>query len=211
MNTNPNAIRILCFGDSNTWSRSGKSPDRYPPTIRWTALLQDKLGPGYEVIEEGLRSRTTDLDDDDPQFPHRNGRSYLIPCLESHSPLDTVILWLGTNDLKQKFNREPSDIANAIEQLINDIKSAVENVRIILVSPPLVREEVLKPKTQFMGAGEKSKKLASFYEQLASKYQCTFVDLAAHVSPGIDDGVHLDPEAHSVVADLLYNSVKNTK
>ena len=75
MNTNPRLTRILCYGDSNTW---GKAPDlqnlhRYTAQERWTGLLQAKLGDQYEVLEEGLNSRTTDLDDLDPAKPGRNG------------------------------------------------------------------------------------------------------------------------------------------
>ena len=55
MNINPQALRVLCFGDSNVWGRSGKSIERYPLNIRWTGILQEKLGNSYEVIEEGLR------------------------------------------------------------------------------------------------------------------------------------------------------------
>jgi hypothetical protein len=66
MNTTPSAINILCYGDSNTWGKiPGTTPaQRYPVDVRWTGLLQTRLGIGYEVIEEGLNSRTTDLAED---------------------------------------------------------------------------------------------------------------------------------------------------
>jgi lysophospholipase L1-like esterase len=213
MNTNPSAIRILCFGDSNTWGRSGASVDRYPANIRWTGLLQQKLGDNYEIIEEGVRSRTTNLDDDDPNFPGRNGLTYLRPCLASHQPLDIVILWLGTNDLKEKFNRSAIEVANALAELITFIKN-MSNTRqgtpskIIVVSPPLVKEGVLKPKTTFGGAGEKAKMLAGLYRQLAEKEGCSFVDLSQEVVPGEFDGVHLEPDEHPRVADILYEKIQ---
>ncbi len=63
MNTNPNAISILCYGDSNTY---GQRPDgtkgRYAADVRWTGQLQSLVGDGYCVIEEGLTSRTTNLE-----------------------------------------------------------------------------------------------------------------------------------------------------
>jgi lysophospholipase L1-like esterase len=75
--TDPDAVRILCFGDSNTYgtclrdsSIDGtptKDPDyvRLKADRRWTGVLQRLLGDGYDVIEEGLNGRTTDLDDED--------------------------------------------------------------------------------------------------------------------------------------------------
>lgn len=59
MNTNPKAKRILCFGDSNTWGYiPGTNYDRYSVDVRWTGILQEKLGRDYEVIEDGVNSRT---------------------------------------------------------------------------------------------------------------------------------------------------------
>src|SRR5476651_2205463 len=103
MTTNPNAITVLCYGDSNTWGQKPDKSGRYPADIRWTGRLQQLLGNGYYIIEEGLGSRTTDLDYD--KKSGRNGKIYLIPCLESHNPIDVVVLMLGTNDLKIEFDR----------------------------------------------------------------------------------------------------------
>ena len=64
MNTNPNAINILCFGDSNTYGQKPDKTGRYEANVRWTGVLQQLLGDGYYVIEEGLGSRTTDADCD---------------------------------------------------------------------------------------------------------------------------------------------------
>ena len=51
------------------------------------------------VIEEGLNGRTTVWDD--PIEGYKSGKEYLIPCIETHKPIDIVVLWLGTNDLKK--------------------------------------------------------------------------------------------------------------
>lgn len=213
MNTNSGITRILCYGDSNVWGRSGASIERYSQTVRWTALLQRQLGAGYEIIEEGLRSRTTDLEDNDPQFPGRNGAAYLRPCLESHQPLNMVILWIGTNDLKAKFNRSASKVTSAVEKLVQMIHEVTltmngTSAQIILVAPPLVREEVLKPHSLFVGAGEKSQQLATLYRNLAERYSCIFVDMSQHVQAGESDGVHLEPESHSKIAEIMYQHIK---
>ncbi|MCW5845462.1 MAG: hypothetical protein KIT77_29690, partial [Caldilinea sp.] len=101
--------RILCFGDSNTWGYDPVSQDRYARNARWPGVLRQQIGAGYEVIEEGLNGRTTVWND--PIEGYKNGRDYLIPCLETHRPLDLVIILLGTNDLKKRFSLSAYDIA----------------------------------------------------------------------------------------------------
>ena len=74
------------------------SGERHAPDVRWTGVLRRRLGEGWEVLEEGMNGRTTVFDN--PMSPGRNGSAYLLTCLETHKPLDLVILMLGTNDLR---------------------------------------------------------------------------------------------------------------
>jgi len=103
--------RVLCYGDSNTWGYDPATRRRFAPDFRWTGVLANRLGPDHLVIEEGLNGRTTRWDD--PIEPGRNGLALLRPCLDTHEPLDLVIVMLGTNDLKRRFNVTASDIARA--------------------------------------------------------------------------------------------------
>ena len=213
MNTNPQALRILCFGDSNVWGRSGKSIERYPVNIRWTGILQKKLGNAYEIIEEGIRSRLTDFDDDDPQFQGRNGLAYLRPCLESHNPLDIVILWFGTNNFKTRFNQDAPMVARSIGDMVDVVKTVAHTQqhatpRVILISPPVVIEKYLPINNQFAGAGEKSKHLGKYVEKIAKLSGCDFIDIAQFVHAGDADGVHLEPDQHAIVADIMYRKIK---
>src|SRR3989344_7007518 len=160
MNINPNAKRILCYGDSNTWGYIPATAKRHPVGIRWTSLLQEKLSSDYEIIEEGLNSRTTDMDD--PKHIGKNGLIYLRPCLETHDPIDLIILFLGTNDTKERFDREPEMIIEGIENLLKAIKqfSVEEETKmpqIILISPPLIDETVEGVKEKYLGAEVKTK------------------------------------------------------
>jgi lysophospholipase L1-like esterase len=57
--------RIMVFGDSLAWGwmpqADGFPTTRFRPEVRWPGVLQAALGPGYEVVEENLNGRTTDL------------------------------------------------------------------------------------------------------------------------------------------------------
>lgn len=112
-----NKKRILCFGDSNTWGYvSGTDHERFGENIRWPKVLQKLLGLKFEVIEEGLNSRTLVSEDRRPGKEGRNGSQYFIPCLDSQDPLDLVILMLGTNELKEEYKKSPKQIANLLEK-----------------------------------------------------------------------------------------------
>lgn len=211
MNTNPKAIRILCYGDSNT---HGTTPtdSRFPINLRWTGLLQIKLGDGYEVIEEGLNGRTINLDD--PQKDGRNGKAYLYPCFKSHSPLDIVILMLGINDLKERFNKSPEEVAEGTKELIRMVKEVgVEengnSPKIILISPALVNEHVDNPTEGFKGAEAKSKLLAKFYQEVAIEEECEFIDISQHIEPSDTDGLHFEKDAHAKIAEILFDKVQS--
>src|SRR5688572_5469747 len=113
---------VLCFGDSNTWGFVPGTGARYGLEVRWPGVLREQLGPDYWVIEEGLNGRTTVWDD--PAVSGRNGQIYLPPCLQTHRPLDAVILFLGLNDLKIKFGATPENIAAGAGTLLRIIRQS---------------------------------------------------------------------------------------
>lgn len=219
MNTNPDATVVLCYGDSNTWGQKPDKSGRYPVTERWTGRLQAALGNGYYIIEEGLSSRTTDLEY--AKKPGRNGKTYLVPCLNSHNPLDIVVVMLGTNDLKIEFDRSPEEIAHALEGLVADIKENVvtpggKAVKIILVSPVLVDNKAPRFAEFYDGvyydaaSVEKSKVLATAIKQAADKHDCLFVDASQVASPG-EDGIHFNLKAHAGLARVLEDTILSLK
>ncbi|HAA77165.1 TPA: hydrolase [Candidatus Latescibacteria bacterium] len=105
---------VLCFGESKTWGCDPATQDRFPIDIRWTGVVAKTLGSEYRVIEERLNGPTTLWDD--PIEGHRNGQTYLPPCLTSHKPIGLATLMLGTNDLKTRFSVPTSDITHGTGQ-----------------------------------------------------------------------------------------------
>jgi lysophospholipase L1-like esterase len=216
MNTDPNAIKVLCFGDSNTWGQKPDKTGRYPANVRWTGKLQDSLGDGYYIVEEGLGSRTTDLNYE--RKPGRNGKTYLQPCLESHSPLDVVLIMLGTNDLKLEYSRTAQDIAKALEGLVRMVREYGRDKNgnppnIMLVSPILV--DINAPRfTEFYtgyydeNAATQSKQLAGAIKEVAEKTGCRFVD-AATVAKSGEDGLHFSEESHPTLGELLAKEIQS--
>lgn len=208
---------VLCYGDSNTYGFNPLNGLRYPPDIRWTGRLGRILGNSWQVIEEGCNGRTTIYDD--PVDGWKNGLEYLQPCLNSHKPIDFVILMLGSNDLKQTFQVPVEKLADGIQVLIRVIVSFTMEKQgfqpeIILVSPPLIRPEIAYSPfgAAFSAdAAVKSEQFSARYRETARQYGCIFFDAAQYVQPSETDSLHLMPEAHAVLAKELGNLLLSLK
>ena len=203
--------KILCYGDSNTWGAvSGTKDKRYNQNQRWTKLLQKQLGDKYEVIEEGFRSRTTAFDDFKGARGNRNGATFFGQCVYTHDPLDYIIIFLGTNDLKSRFNANPKLSAKNIKtnyiDLINSdfTNDLIKKPKIVIIAPSVVKEGFLE---DFDGAEDKSKKFNSEYQEMASQNNVLFVD-NENLICGID-GVHLTEQSHNILALKLFNILQN--
>ena len=138
-------INILCFGDSNTFGTNPKG-GRHSWNTRWPGRLQVLLGPEYYVIEEGMGGRTTVWDD--PLEPGRCGIQALPMALQSHKPLDLVILFLGTNDCKAHFHASPRVITKGMENLCHTVQGEMTWNTVpmsVLMKPHPVNQWPLRP------------------------------------------------------------------
>jgi lysophospholipase L1-like esterase len=160
-------------------------------------VLAQELGDGWHVVEEGLPGRTTVFHD--PLSAHRRGADYLPPCLASHAPLDAVVIFLGTNDLKARCAAEPSDIAQGIAALarlalVSESGRNGSAPRVLVLGLPRLGG-VLPP--DFAGAREKAEALPPFVAQEATAAAVDVLDLSAVITYSEHDGIHLDAEGHS--------------
>ena len=182
---------------------------RYPPDIRWTGRLQDALKDSYVVIEEGCNGRTTIFPD--PVEEWKNGLPYLKPCLNSHKPIDIVILMLGSNDLKDIYHASAGDIADGAGVLADTIKEFTEIKqgfvpKIILVSPPHIGEGILESPFSYAfdeTAIERSLAFADEFRRVAKEKSCIFFDAAEVAEPSSIDSLHLSPKAHAALSKAL--------
>ena len=190
---------VLCFGDSNTWGYDPETDGRRPWDRRWTGRLQHLLGPEYRVVEEGLNGRTTCWED--PLLRDRNGRAMLAPLLESHAPVDMLVLMLGTNDMKHRFGLSAYDVARGVQTLVQDAwNHEYPPRRVLWICPPRLVVVRAAWAAEFQHAGEKSARLAQCSEPLARESGALFLNAATLVSGARLDGVHLDEEEHQALA-----------
>ncbi len=206
--------RILCFGDSLTWGYDPDTRTRLPEDSRWPMVMQEILGDDYRVIEEGQNGRT--IATDDPAEGEKNGLKYIGPCLESQSPLDVVIVMLGSNDCKRKFAYSSMDIAGEMQIMLEKILSydrfrCNDSFKVLLVSPPYIEDSI---KQSWLGdcfgyenSARLTKELSGWYSQLAEMYGCAFFDASEHVVASDSDGCHLDAENQRKLGRLLADKV----
>lgn len=189
---------ILCFGDSNTWGYEPLAACRYPIDVRWTGVLQDSLGDGFRVIEEGLNGRTNATNEADR--PMRSGLDALPILLESHRPLDLVVIMLGTNDLKHDFGLTALQIADGAREVCRAILDcehlADDPPQILLISPTHVESVPADERQLFLGAMEKSRELAVHYQAIANDLGLHFLDASKIVIKTDIDGVHWNIDQH---------------
>lgn len=215
--------RILCFGDSNTWGVIPRWHDtdipseRYDEQTRWPQVMARCLGEDYQIIEEGLGGRTTIYDL--PGEPGKNGAVYLLPCLQSHRPLDLVIIMLGTNDLRLDKPLKEMDIGNGIQNLIRIVQSQtrcgrkLEPAKLLIIAPievwPSDPHGRVSVYPRFFGerATYLSKLFPSIYKTLADEYGCYFLNAALYAVPSAGDGIHMLPEGHIALGKAVSEKV----
>jgi len=167
--------------------------------------------PVWWVVEEGLSGRTSCRED--PIEGDRNGLRQLLPVLESHKPIDLVAVMLGTNDLKPRFNPSAFDIAQGVQNVAIAIQKSdfgPEDTApkvLIICPPPVVESSALKH--IFGDCVELSERLPPYYRALATECGAAFLDAGKYIKSSPIDGIHLESEAHFLLAEAVAKSVES--
>jgi lysophospholipase L1-like esterase len=194
---------ILCFGDSITWGYNPDDASRFPPQQRWPRILEEALNGRARIVEEGLNGRT--LATDDSIRPDRSGLRMLPFLLESHAPLDLVIIMLGSNDCAPCYRLTLGEIALGCASLIRTVKASLAGPggaapRTLLIAPPKI--ETLNPLLALFYAGGEamSERLGESFRLVADSMDSAFLDASDIVNASPADGVHLDPAGQRKLA-----------
>lgn len=200
---------VLCFGDSNTYGLKPDGSGRFEKTERWPGILSELLGyQNYEVIEEGLVGRTTVFEDSTRLG--RNGSKLLPILLESHGPVDTVVLMLGTNDCKTVYNASATLIGRGTEILLKQIRANNPDAEILLLSPIYLGEQVWKEEydPEFNERSVvTSKELKAVFRRLAEEFDCKFLAASDVAEPSETDQEHMDLKGHKLLAGAIYEKL----
>jgi lysophospholipase L1-like esterase len=216
--------RVLVFGDSNCW---GWSPveavvpvTRYPSDVRWTGIMQSALGAGYKVVEECLSARTAASVDNSLGLAGAglNGLEYLPAAIASQTPLDLVVIVLGTNDVKPSFGKSALEISTDILRLVTEaqknagIATTYKPAKVLVVAPPPLGKISKVEWVQKMFPDEsvkKSKELGTVLGSMTRAAGVPFFDASTVISSmdGVD-GIHMTAASHAKLGRALADEVK---
>ena len=189
-------MKILCFGDSNTYGYDPRSyfGGRYPAQHRWVDLLAQKLG--CDVINAGENGR---------EIPRRKGelqRFELI--LSNQTPLDLLLVMLGSNDLLQGNSVEA--VAQRMEAFLKGIP--MERSQILLIGPPRMKQGTWITDMRLL---EDCVKLNAAYHAVAESLGVRFIDAADWDIEVTFDGVHYSEQGHQAFAERLGSALQSSR
>ena len=183
-------MKILCFGDSNTYGYDPCSffGGQYPAQHRWVDLVAQKLG--CKAINAGENGR---------EIPRQQGELIRFDhMLINQTPVDLLVIMLGSNDLLQ---------GNSVETVVKRMKSFLEHIsldksKILLIAPPPMQFGEWVPTQVLIDA---SALLSHEYKSLAEYLGVRFADAGKWSIPLTFDGVHFTENGHNAFAEGLVN------
>lgn len=205
---------ILAFGDSLTFGAHAKTGLRHAYEDRWPTVLERGLGAAARVIPEGLGGRTT-VFDDFSAAADRNGAKVLPTLLDTHKPLDLVIVFLGTNDLKTYLNGTAFGAAMGVKRLVEIVRQHPYGnhgpvPQVLMVAPPLtVETDHVDLHPMFAPRADEARLFDVYYSRIARELGCGYFNAASVAVASPIDGVHLDAENTRAIGEGLVPVVKS--
>ena len=189
--------KVACVGDSITWGFTLLKPwkQSYP------ALLQEKLGPDYEVRNFGFNDASARYDADTPYIRKRVYQESL-----EWAP-DIVLIMLCTNDTKVR-NWDPAIFRRDYSRLVESYQELLCKPRVILIAPIRIFLRLnipimgLHPKTMEEGVRPIIRDVAAQKGLELVDLQDLFTDSSHCV-----DGVHPQAEGAAMLAEAIYSAI----
>ena len=188
---------------------------RYEDDVRWTGVLQECLKGEFRVIEEGLCGRTVMFDD--PVAPDRIGRRFLNCCLQSHQPLDLVVLMLGTNDIRHIFTPSVMEIGLGMQTLVKMARNPEifgENYvpKVLVITPAPVRKEIHTSDFYGMYDEESVRKSElldqEYHRALKDMKEVYFLNAGEISEVSKRDCIHFTEEGHAALGKAVAEKVR---
>lgn len=205
--------QILVYSDSLTWGIIPNTRERLSFNDRWPGVAENLLNKNernYRIIENCLNGRRTAWED--PIKPGRNGLLGIEQIIEIHSPLELVVIMLGTNDFQSMHANNAQHSTQGIRSLIVAIRQApiepgMPKPPILLIVPPPIQTPKGPIAGKFEGGNIKCQGLAAEYEIVANDLDCSFFDSSSVTASSEVDGVHLDKQQHHILGKAIADEI----
>ncbi len=200
----PYMKKIFCYGDSNTFGFNPNNYKRYDNTTRWTSILKHDLKDEFEIIECGENNLCGFLDNGIEKFSNK---------INNLKELDIILIAVGANDLQTAHNISDYDLELGLKKYIEIVKNKFNKAKIILISPPIIKKEVLSHgmfSSMFNEISiEKSLSAQKIYNEVAKKTSTLIFNFNDFIEPSNIDGLHYDENGHKKIAEELVPFIKN--
>ena len=191
-------IKVACIGDSITWGFTLLHPRKqsYP------ALLQEKLGEGYQVKNYGFNDASARFDADTPYVKKKVYSKSL-----DWNP-DVVLLMLGTNDTK-RINWNPEIFRRDYRALVQSYLDLPSKPRVILIAPIQIFQPMHIPILGLYSETMENGVRPAIHE-IATDMNLDCVDLVDLFTDSkyMMDGVHPQAAGAKLLADAIYSRIK---
>ena len=215
MITNPQAKRVIFYGDSITSGKAAGRNERLASNVRFTGIVQRELGADYDVVEEGLRARN--LVGENPFFPDRNGLETFDPIMFSQMPADIVVLQLGANDCNAREGFDAATVADSLAEYVSKLTACAKFLacpmpKVFVMLPHTIKEEYFDELLNKIFAGGAASKVVALRTALQTKADelglPTF-DADTFVKASEADGIHLEPEDNERLGVALAKFIRS--
>ena len=191
------AVRVACIGNSITDGMGiGMAPVKGYP-----AVLQKKLGDGYQVKNFGVSARTMMNKGD---LPYMNELAWRDA--KAFNP-NIVIIKLGTNDSKtHNWAHGADEYRQSMQAMIDTLKALPSKPKIYLCSPIPAFKDSWTISDSVIVNGE-----MPIIKKLAKKNKCQFIDLHTSYTYGdmmLKDGIHPNAKGAAKMADIIFDAIE---
>ena len=198
--------KILVYGDSNTWGDNFNTGIRIKDKYQWCNILSKKLGRNYQVIQEGLPGRIAGSNEVEDLY--KNGKDTFMSILRTSSPVDIIIISLGTNDLQLKYNKSSIQVIEDLKWYQQTILKLYSEKSLKFFNNKLPDIYYLLP-INFDYIDNMFDKTCEEKRQDIIKYFKDNKDYNSIISGSLplSDGIHLSTLGHELLANIIYDNL----
>ncbi len=205
--------KVLIYGDSNVWGDNFLTRKRIDDEKQWANILEKSLKKEYKIFQCGLPGRLAGQDEKENTY--KNGKDNFLATFKSFSPLNIIVIALGTNDLQIKYDKDVEQIISDLlwyEEIIKQEYEDLDNKnryflnelmpRIIYLLPTgfEYKDNVLFDKNSEI----KRQQLLKKFPKLVKYSEVLILE----IKELFEDGIHYNYNGHKQVAQIMEKIIK---
>ena len=194
--------RVLCIGDSITYG-SGVLRTRWKDT--YPAILENKLGEEFQVLNYGIPGATLLADGDKPYS------QVFLQATRKTDP-EMILLMLGTNDSKHQ-NWDAEKYEAALQRWVSELNSYSSKPKVFVMAPTAAFRVDHNPGVYGIQDTVIRDEIFPAVKRQAGLYATGFIDLYTPTQGRPElftDGVHPNTTGNRILAQHIFDVLKES-